>query len=228
MREKRKVCCSIKGSDMFTDQDLTMIQAAVEAAERRTRGEIVPMVVPVSARYRDASYLAGSILALVALAVLLGLNYGWGRWQWTGHHPGWMIVGVLAAYALGSVIGRFPPIIRLLTSDERMAMKVRLRAERAFYEEGLHKTKEGTGILIFLSLLERRVEILADQAIDARVPSGTWNTLVRDLVQGIRAHRQTKAFCDVITRCGDLLAIHFPTHGGDNPNELPDELIRGT
>jgi Predicted membrane protein len=109
-----------------------------------------------------------------------------------------------------------------------MAMKVRLRAERAFYEEGLHKTKEGTGILIFLSLLERRVEILADQAIDARVPPGTWDTLVRDLVQGIRADRQTAAFCDVIRRCGDLLAIHFPTHGGDNPNELPDELIRGT
>ena len=76
--------CPSKGSDMFTDQDLTMIQAAVEAAERRTRGEIVPMVVPVSARYRDASYLAGLIMALVSLAVLLGLAYGWDRWQWTG------------------------------------------------------------------------------------------------------------------------------------------------
>jgi putative membrane protein len=212
---------------MFSEQDMNMIRAAVEAAERRTRGEIVPMVVPVSARYRDVSYLAGLILALVVLAVL-SVDHGWGRWQWTGRHPGWMIVWVLAAYGLGNFIGRFPPIIRLLTSDERMAMKVRLRAERAFYEEGLHKTKEGTGILIFLSLLERRVEILADQAIDARVPPGTWDMLVRDLVQGIRTDRQTEAFCDVIRRCGDLLAIHFPTHGGDNPNELPDELIRGT
>jgi putative membrane protein len=211
---------------MFSEQDMNMIRAAVEAAERRTRGEIVPMVVPVSARYRDASYLAGLILALVVLAVL-SVDHGWGRWQWTGRHPGWMIVWVLAAYGLGNFIGRFPPIIRLLTSDERMAMKVRLRAERAFYEEGLHKTKEGTGILIFLSLLERRVEILADQAIDARVPPGTWDTLVRDLVQGIRADRQTEAFCDAIARCGDLLAIHFPTRGGDNPNELSDELIRG-
>jgi uncharacterized membrane protein len=50
---------------------------------------------------------------------------------------------------------------------------------------------------------------------------------VRDLVQGIRADRQTEAFCDAIARCGDLLAIHFPTRGGDNPNELSDELIRG-
>ena len=213
---------------MFTNEDLAAIRAAVSKAERRTRGEIVPMVVPVSARYRDTSYLAGLILALVALAVLLSLDYGWGRWRWTDHHPGWIMIGVLAAYALGSFIGRFPRVIGLLTSDERMAMKVRLRAERAFYEQGLHKTKEGTGILIFLSVLERRAQILADQAIDARVPPGTWDTLVHELVQGIRADRQTEAFCDVITRCGDLLTIHFPASGGDNPNELPDELIRGT
>jgi Domain of unknown function (DUF477). len=44
---------------MFSEQDMDTIRAAVEAAERRTRGEIVPMVVAVSARYRDASYLAG-------------------------------------------------------------------------------------------------------------------------------------------------------------------------
>lgn len=213
---------------MFSEQDINAIRAAVQTAERRTRGEIVPMVVPASARYRDASYLAGLILAFVALAALLSMDYGWNRWRWTGYHPGWTIVSVLAAYALGNFIGRFPRIIRLLTSDKRMAMKVRLRAERAFYEQGLHKTKEGTGVLIFLSLLERRVEILADRIIDARVPPGTWDTLVHDLVQGIRADRQTDAFCKVIARCGDLLAIHFPACGGDNPNELPDELIRGT
>ena len=213
---------------MFSQTDLDTIREAVQRAERRTRGEIVPMVVPVSARYRDASYLAGLVVALVTLAVLMSLDYGWGLWRWTGHHPGWMIVGALTAYALGSFIGRFPRIIHLLISDERMAMKVRLRAERAFYEQGLHKTKEGTGILIFLSVLERRAQILADRAIDARVPPGTWDLLVRNLVQGIRADHPTKALCDAIAQCGDLLAIHFPAHGGDNPNELPDELIRGT
>jgi putative membrane protein len=107
-------------------------------------------------------------------------------------------------------------------------MKVRLRAERAFYEQGLHKTREGTGILILLSLLERRAQILADQAINTRVPRGTWDSLVQDLVQGIQAGRHTEAFCHVVARCGDLLAAHFPAREGDNPNELPDELIRGT
>lgn len=213
---------------MFSDRDLTTIRAAVEAAEKRTRGEIVPMVVPASGLYRDASHVAGLILALMTLALLLTVDYGWGPWWGVEHHPGWMMVSALIAYGLGTVIGRAPSVIRLLTSNERMAMKVRLRAERAFYEQGLHKTREGTGILILLSLLERRAQILADQAINTRVPAGTWNSLVQDLIRGIQAGQQTQALCQVIDRSGDLLAAHFPVRGGDNPNELPDDLIRGT
>lgn len=213
---------------MFSQSDLDTIRAAVETAERRTRGEIVPMVVPSSARYRDASHVAGLILALLVLALFLTLDFGWGPWGWTGHHPGWFVLSALAAYALGTYIGRYSAVIRLLTPYERMAMKVRLRAERAFYEQGLHKTREGTGILILLSVLEHRVQILADRAIDSRVPAGTWDSLVQDLVGGIRAGCHTQALCQAILRCGDLLAIHFPARDGENPNELPDELIKET
>ena len=67
---------------MFSQSDLDTICEAVQRAERRTRGEIVPMVVAVSARYRDASYLAGLIVALVTLAALVSLDYGLGRWRW--------------------------------------------------------------------------------------------------------------------------------------------------
>lgn len=213
---------------MFSESDLNIIRTAVETAENRTRGEIVPMVVPASGLYRDASHLAGLILALSVLALLLALDRLWGSWQWSDHHPGWSLLGVLAAYLVGSMLGRVPAIIRLLTPQERMRKKVALRAERAFYEEGLHKTREGTGILILISLLERRAQILADRAINERVPSGTWDTLMHDLIRGIRDGRETDAFCRVIAQCGDLLAEHFPAREGDNPNELSDHLIRGT
>jgi putative membrane protein len=211
----------------FTEQDRMAIRAAVEAAESRARGEIVPMVVPASALYRDASHLAGLIMALLALALLVAFDYGWRSWHWSGGHPGWSVIIVLAAYALGSVAGRRPAVIRSLTPQDRMKRKVELRAQRAFYEQGLHKTREGTGILILLSLLEHRVQILADRAIDERVPSGTWDALVDDLVRGIQGGREIETMCRVIATCGDLLALHFPAREGDNPNELSDDLIRG-
>jgi putative membrane protein len=210
----------------FSEDDLQKIHDAVREAERRTRGEIVPMVVHSSARYRETAHLVGLVASLIVLTLLLVLDAGWGTWGWTDHHPGWIVLGVLGAYIVGSWIGSLPWCIRMFTSSERMAFKVLRRAELAFYEHGLHKTREGTGILIMVSLLERRAQILADKAINERVPPGTWDALVQDLVRGFKAGRPTEAFCLVIARCGNLLAAHFPAREGDNPDELPDDLIQ--
>lgn len=211
---------------MFSEQEQAAIRAAVEAAERRTRGEIVPMVVPQSARYRETQHLVGLLAALFVLAVMLGLDYGWVPWRRSAPHPGWIVLGAIVGYALGHRLGSWPWCLRLFTPDARMAMKVRLRAERAFFEHGLHKTREGTGVLILVSLLERRVQVLADRAIDERVPPGTWDQIVRGLIDGINSGRATDALVAAIGRCGDLLASHFPARPGDNPNELSDDLIR--
>ena len=211
---------------LFTDDDMRKIHDAVQAAERRTRGEIVPMVVPSSGLYSEARYLAGLTTAFMTLAIFLTLDQGWGQYGWQEHHPDWIVLGVVFANVLGYWAGSLPPCIRFFTSKERMTSKVRWRAERAFYEHGLYKTREGTGILIMVSLLERRVQVLADKAINERVPPGTWDDLVRDLVQGIKDGRPTDAFCRAIERCGDLLAQHFPARPGDNPDELSDDLIQ--
>lgn len=211
---------------LFSDNDLRKIHDAVQAAERRTRGEIVPMVVPSSARYSDARYLVGLAMSLLTLTILLTFEHGWGQYAWQTHHPAWIVLGVVLAYALGYWAGSLSPCIRFFTSNERMAFKVRRRAELAFYEHGLHKTREGTGILIMASLLERRVQVLADRAINERVPPGTWDDLVRKMIQGIKDGHPTEAFCRAIERCGDLLAQHFPVRPGDNPDELADDLIQ--
>ena len=184
------------------------------------------MVVPASARYREVGYIAGLAAALITLTVLLTLEHGWGHYAWQEHHPGWIVLGVVLVYALGYWAGTLPPFIRFFTTSERRAFKVRRRAELAFYEHGLHKTREGTGILIMASLLERRVQVLADKAINERVPPATWDALVNDLVQRIKDGRPTEAFCLAIERCGDLLAQHFPARPGDNPDELSDDLIQ--
>jgi len=212
--------------NLFTEDDLRKIHEAVQAAERRTRGEIVPMVARSSARYSDARYLSGLSFALLTLTVLLTWDLGWEQHVLHLHHPGWIVLGVVLAFAVGYGAGSLPPVIRFFTSNERMAFKVRRRAELAFYEHGLHNTREGTGILIKASLLERRVQVLADKAINERVPPGTWATLVNGLIQGIKDGRPTEAFCRAIAMCGDLLAQHFPARPSDNPDELADDLIQ--
>ena len=117
-------------------------------------------------------------------------------------------------------------VVRLVTSRERMVHKVTLRAEQAFYKHGLHNTKGRTGILILVSMLERRVHVLADKGINDHVPAGTWDGLVNGILNGIRTGRATDAICAAIAKCGDLLAQVSPADSPDNQNELPDTLIQ--
>ena len=210
----------------FTEAEQEQIRRAVQEAERVTKGEIVPMIVPASALYREAGYRTGLMLALLALALLLTIEIYWLPWGWHAGNAGWLLLAVVASYGLGQWLGRVPRVIRLVTSRERMAHKVTLRAEQAFYQHGLHNTKGRTGILILVSLLERRVHVLADKGLNDRVPAGTWDGLVNGILDGIRTGQATDAICAAIAKCGTLLAQVSPAGSGDNPNELPDTLIQ--
>jgi putative membrane protein len=208
----------------FSEQDLHKLNTVVKEAERRTRGEIVPMVVSASGRYREAAHLMGLIAALLCLAVLLTS----GLWQWHGapYRSGIMLVAVMLGYLAGRWLGSLPAIIRMVVPEERLSQNVRRRAELAFYEHGLNKTREGTGILILVSLLERRVQVLADKGINEKVPPGMWDRLVEELIQHIKAGRALEGLSRAIRQCGDLLARYFPAAEQDNPDELRDDLIR--
>jgi putative membrane protein len=209
--------------EMFTEQDMVKVHDAVCKAERRTRGEIVPMVVGRSARYREAGHMVGLLFAFAAAATLLWWDHrGWGA----NVAPSWILVAAVAGYVLGQLVGTIPAAIRLVVRPERMEAKVRQRAEAAFHKHGLHKTREGTGILILISLLEHRVQILADKAINEKVSPSTWDDLVRQLVASIRNREATEGLCHAIRQCGDILAAHFPARHDDNPDELRDDLVQ--
>jgi putative membrane protein len=210
----------------FTDAERERIRQAVQQAERVTNGEIVPMIVPASALYREAGYRTGLIFALLTLALLLTIEIYWLSWGWHAGNAGWLLLAAVVSYGLGQWLGRVPVVVRIVTSRERMAHKVTLRAEQAFYKHGLHNTKGRTGILILVSMLERRVHVLADKGINDHVPAGTWDGVVKGILDGIRAGQATEAICAAIAECGALLAQVSPADSRDNPNELPDTLIQ--
>jgi len=210
----------------FTESERERITQAVRQAERGTTGEIVPMIVQASARYREAGYRTGLILAWLTLAILLTVETYWLPWGWHSGNAGWLLLAVVATYGLGQWLGNIPSIVRLVTSRERMAHKVQLRAEQAFYRHGLHRTKGRTGILILVSLLERRVHVLADKGINDLVPAGTWDELVSGILDGVRTRHTVDALCTAITKCGALLAQVSPATPTNNTDELADDLIQ--
>jgi putative membrane protein len=210
----------------LTEQEKTRISDAVTAAEARTSAEIVPMLVARSGLYRDAQHRAGLALALIMLTGLLMGERLWPFWGWRTADAAWLILAVLVGYAAGSWIGVFPSVIRAVTSSDRLRRKVQLRAEQAFAQHSLSRTRRRTGVLIMISLLERQVYVLPDLGIESAVPPAQWNDVIEAVVGRLREHDVVGGFCAGIDRCGVLLARACPAAPGDNPDELSNRLLQ--
>jgi putative membrane protein len=201
----------------FTPEEKEQIHRAAVAAEMRSSGEIVPMIVDSSARYAEVE-VTGSMAGLVAGTVAALL---WGDpWGVAQTELLWPFLGS----GIGFLVCRLPGVKRRLVSKKRVGEAVHTRSLAAFTEHGLHYTREHTGILILASLLEHRVEVLADRGIDTKVPSGTWDEVVSILTSGLKSGNGCAAFCAAIERCGGILATHFPRRVDDR-NELEDRLL---
>ncbi len=209
----------------LTEEEKARISEAVRAAEARTSAEIVPLLVARSGLYRDAQHRVGLALALVVLTALLMGEGLWVSWAWEKAHAAWLLFATLVAYAAGSWMGMFPPIIRAVTSTDRLRSKVQLRAERAFAQHSLSRTRQRTGVLLMVSLLERHVVVLPDQGIGGIAPA-QWKDVVDAVVMKLRKDDVAGGFCAGIERCGALLAHACPAVPGDNPDELSNRLLQ--
>ena len=210
---------------LLTEEQKARISEAVRAAERGTRAEIVPMLVARSGFYRDARHRTGLMFALFMLTGLLTGEALWLPWGWHAANAAWLIVAILCAYAIGSWLGTFDAVIRAVTSKERFHLKAKLRAERAFAQHSLFRTRERTGVLLMVSLLERIVYVLPDSGIGSHSAPAQWNDVVETVVDKLKADDITGAFCAGIQRCGVILAKAYPATPDDNPDELSNRLV---
>lgn len=209
----------------LSEADRERIRQAVHAAEQQTSAEIVPMIVSRSGLYRDAQHWAGLIAALTTLALLLTIEASWFPWGWHASNAAWLVLAVTLAYLGGTWIGTWPPVIRLLTSPNRLRHKVALRAERAFAQQAISQTRERTGVLIMLSIFERQIYVLPDRSLAGLVPGERWKQVVQAAVECLRSGDIAAGLSNAIAACGVVLADACPARPGDNPNELPDQVI---
>jgi putative membrane protein len=197
--------------------DTEKVREAVAAAERRTIGEILPVVVERSDPHPGAEWLAALSFVLVGSSLLIA----WLPWD----HPVWVLGWQLAIGALGFGLARWlPGLKRLFIPEARATAVAEEQAFQEFHRNGLHRTEGATGVLVFVSLLERRVVVLADEGIHARVPEGFWDEVDRTVLDGIRRGSLALGLVAGIERAGAALADEFPWHEGDR-NEIPNRMI---
>ncbi len=201
----------------FNEEERQRIAQAVAEAEEGTSGEIATMVVARSDSYCEATSLAAVLTAAFVSLVLAIASHHVTIWSY-------LPITLLLYFPARHAICRLPRLQRPLISRRRMEECVRQRAVRAFYEKGLYRTRNETGILIFISLFEHKVWILGDRGIDARIPAEAWQKYARLLSAGIGEGRACEALCGVVAACGEELARHFPRQADDR-DELPNEPL---
>lgn len=185
----------------------------VTEIEQGTDAELVIVVRARSGTYRHADYLFGSLVAFAGLLCLLFLPVDF--------HQYWVPVDVLVLFVLGAFLSsRSSGVRRLLTSKKFRDAAVRTGAAAMFYDAGIANTNAEMGILIYLSLLERRLELIADRGVLKGVPPREWNQSLFALKEAGR-NPDSQSLLKALRELGELLGKHLPATG-ENPNELPD------
>lgn len=185
----------------------------VREIEQGTDAELVIVVRARSANYRHADYLFGALIAFGGLLGLLFLPIDF-------HHQ-WVPVDVAVMFGIGAYLSsRSNAIRRLLTTKKFRAEAARAGAAAMFYEAGIANTDAEMGILVYLSLLERRLELIADRGVLKAVPPLEWNQTLFELQQ-VGYQPGLKPLLKALREMGALLASNLPATG-ENPNELPD------
>jgi putative membrane protein len=199
----------------FTPEDEKRIAEAIRAAEQKTSGEIFCVMAAASSNYRLVPIARA---ALIALAVPLPLFYFTSLWAEQIYFV--QIAVFVACAMLFSLPGlRLALVPRWIKRD-----RASVEAKRQFAARGLHLTSQRTGVLIFASIAERHVEIVADSGINDKVAPEVWDKAVKAMIERIKQGRPVEGFLEAIRICGEVLAKHFPP-GAIDKNELPNKLV---
>lgn len=220
---------------MMDHADRARVAQAVHDAERLSAGEIVTIVTPASDSYFDVALLWSVLIAFLALGALelapgfhLALiDRALGLWahEWSPRAVfGIALTVATIKFAAMLAILTWRPLRLWLTPGPVKAARVHARALTCFRVGAESRTTGHTGVLIYLSMAERRAEIIADEAIAEKVSADVWGEAMHGLLAGVRQGRVADGMVAAVAQVGQVLAAHFP-RGSDDVNELPDRLI---
>jgi putative membrane protein len=197
----------------FTPEDYAAVSAAIRKAEAQTSGQIVCVLARSSSEYGYIPILWASALALVTPWPLIYFT------PWSVQRI--FLLQLVVFLVVGIVLALAPLRFALVPRAVRRARAHRAALEQ-FVVRGITRTKNRTGVLIFVSLAERYARIIADEGIAAKVHGPEWQAAIDALTAHMRDGRLVEGFTAAVERCGAVLAVHAPPDGA--ANELPDRL----
>jgi putative membrane protein len=194
--------------------DQKRIASAIHAAEQQTCGEIVCVLARKSSDYAFVAVIWAALIALASPWPMIAL---------TQMPVERIFAAQIAAFLVLLAVFAWPPVRIRLVPEPVARAHAHVAAMEQFMTRGLGRKTHGTAVLIFVSLAERYVRIIADEKIAELVPQSEWQAAVDALIPHMRDGRIADGFVAAIARCGSVLARHFPPRPEDK-GELPDRI----
>ena len=202
---------------LFTADTRRRITAVVREIERQTSAEIVVSVAPASARYLEPTMTAG-VVAAIGMLLLVVLHPKPVRDEA-------IVLDVVLAFVVAAVsTDKIDPLRRRMLTHARVVSETARAAKSEFVDRGIARTKGRTGILVYVSSFERRVEVVSDIGVERSVDTGAWRAALRTLEASISAGADIDRFVSALRGVGTVLARGLPREK-DDENELPDEVV---
>jgi putative membrane protein len=195
--------------------DAKKISDGVAAAEMGTAGEIVPMIVLRSSAIGHVPVLLA--LFIFCLGLMLEIYFQTEQL--------WMIAAnLIFSIALSFILSRFLFVQRYLVPRVDAELQTWRRAHSEFSQAKLSQTQSRVAILIFVSIMEHKAVVLADEGISRLCPQEMWDEVVHILTSHFKRGDWQAGFEKAIARTGEILSRHLPA-AAENHNEIPDRLI---
>ena len=200
----------------ITKNDLQKINQVIKEAESKTSGEIVPVILTKSDDYLYTHYLCALLFTFIGtFLVTNGTRYKtplFANHIYCDHGNIWLYHSISSVFQATSI------------EQKEIEEEVNQKALQTFFSNKLHHTKDATGVLIFISILERRVQILGDHGINKKVNQTFWDDEVNKLSKSIKNNQVVDGLSQVISILGDKLSEHFPIQP-DDVDELKNDLV---
>jgi putative membrane protein len=205
---------------ILSKSELKKLADVIGEVEEKTSGDIRLMIVKRSSVTGHVHLLLWSLLLSLTFLYLWFFRHSvilWERW-WL-----WPSI-ILGQYILAAILSRSEFLQRVFTSHHDLSHQVWARAEVEFHRQGLSNTHSHTGVLLFVSLMERQALVLADKAIADKLPPNAWDKVAGIISDGARSGRWAEKLEEALRDCGTYLALHFPGQAG-NTHQLPNIVI---
>jgi putative membrane protein len=202
----------------LTKEEKDKIHQTIILQESKTDAEIVPVILHSAHHYIWANYLLGIILGIVFYLILYFSPYN-------HKSPLIYLMFFSLGFTLGFTLCLIPKIKKYFLLKKEIDYAISLKSNEVFLHYNLHRTKNHQGVLILISLFERKIKIMRDFGVNEKIPEIEFEKIISSFGKNFQENGICNALLKSIEMTGEVLAKEIPKTNQKHNNELPDEII---